>query len=148
VATWIFDATEVPIFVYTKFWINSRQVYFCCDEFRETYVTDSGNVQVLFHCSDGKLRQACYDSAVKIVLSDSSELFVRLLEDISQAVVKNLSYFFKDNWPLQDWPAKILSVNTALQERGLARGCPPRLRRRHLPATSKIGERRKSKIDI
>ena len=107
VATWIFDATEVPIFVYSKFRIDGLQVYFCCDEFRETYVTDSKKVQVLFHCSDGKLRQACYDSAVKIVLSDSSEFFVRVLHDISQAGVKNLSYFFRDKWPLQDWPAKV-----------------------------------------
>jgi len=100
VAMWIFDATEVPIFVYSKFRIDGRQVYFCCDEFRETYVTDSGKVQVLFHCSDGKLRQACYDSAVKIVLSDSSEFFVRVLHDIPQTAVKTLSYFFKDKWPL------------------------------------------------
>jgi len=107
VATLIFDATEVPIFVYSKFRIDGRPIYFCCDEYRETYVTNSGNIQVLFHCSDGKLRQACYDSAVKIVLSDSSELFVRLLQDISQAGVKNLSYFFRDKWPLQDWPAKV-----------------------------------------
>jgi len=33
---------------------------------------------------------------------------------------------------------------TALQKRGLARGCPPRLRRRHLPAASKFGEGRQS----
>jgi len=33
-----------------------------------------------------------------------------------------------------------LSASTALQEWGLARGCPPRLRRRRLPAVSKIGE--------
>jgi len=33
-----------------------------------------------------------------------------------------------------------LSVNTALRSQGLARGCPPRLRRRRIPATSKIGE--------
>jgi len=106
-ATWIFDATEVPNFVYSKFRIDGRQDYFCCDEFRETYVADSGKVQVLFHCSDGKLRQACHDSAVKIVLSDSSEFFVRVLHDISEAGVKNLSYFFKDKWPLRDWPAKV-----------------------------------------
>ena len=33
-----------------------------------------------------------------------------------------------------------LSVSTALQERGLARGCPSRLQRCLLPAVSKIGE--------
>jgi len=33
-----------------------------------------------------------------------------------------------------------LSASTALQEWGLARGCPPCLRRRRLPAVSKIGE--------
>ena len=62
---------------------------------------------MLFHCSDGKLRQSFYDSVVKIVLSDSTELFVRLLQDISQAGVNNLSYFFKDKWPLQDCSAKV-----------------------------------------
>jgi len=43
-ATWIFDATEVPVFVYNNFRMNDRQVYFCGDEFRETCGTDSGNV--------------------------------------------------------------------------------------------------------
>ena len=33
-----------------------------------------------------------------------------------------------------------LSASTALEEWGLARGCAPRLRRRRLPAASKIGE--------
>ena len=33
-----------------------------------------------------------------------------------------------------------LSASTALQELGLARGCPPCLRRRRLPAVSNIGE--------
>jgi len=33
-----------------------------------------------------------------------------------------------------------LYATTAFQEWGLARGCPPRLRRRRLPAVSKIGE--------
>jgi len=103
---WIFDATEVPIFVYEKFRMDGLGVYFCCDEFRETYVTETGNVHVLFHCSDGKLRQACCNSAVKIILLDSSELFVQLLQDIPLAVVETLSYFFKDSWPLEDWPAK------------------------------------------
>jgi len=105
-ATWIFDATEVPTFAYEKFRIDGQQVYFCCDEFRETYATGSGKVRVLFHCSDGKLRQACCDSAVKIVLLDSSELFVRLLHDVSAAVLETLSHFFEDKWPLQDWTAR------------------------------------------
>jgi hypothetical protein len=105
-ATWIFDATDVPTFVYDTFRIDGQQVYFCCDEFRETYATDSGKVQVLFHCSDGKLRQACCDSAVKIVLLDSTELFVRLLRDLSDAALKTLSHFFKDRWPLEEWAGK------------------------------------------
>ena len=114
-ATWIFDATDVRVFVYNKFQIDGQQVYFCCDEFRETYATGSGKVQVLFHCSDGKVRQACCDSAVKIVLEDSTELFVRLLRDLSEAALKTLSYFFKERWPLQDWADKKLqAIGTVL----------------------------------
>jgi len=41
------------------------------------------------------------------------------------------------SWYLCFWG---LVVSTALRKRGLARGYPPRLRRRRIPATSKIGE--------
>jgi len=41
-----------------------------------------------------------------------------------------------------------LSACTALQEWGLARGCPPCLRRCRLPATSKIGEGSLPRFDI
>jgi DNA polymerase III delta prime subunit len=70
-STWIFDATEVPLYAYNG-------IFFCTDTFRERYST-SEKVHVLFHCSDGQLRQAACDAPAKVA-GPMGTMYVRFLE--------------------------------------------------------------------
>jgi len=82
----MFNATRSLLYEYCDFMCKGKKVFFCEDHFHREY--EGG--RCFFHCSDGKIRETCCNSAVRIRLSDSQEISVRILKDVECSVIDRL----------------------------------------------------------
>jgi hypothetical protein len=106
-ATWIFDATDLPLFRYTLhddcLFVTDRWHY----EFQQ-----SGSVRVLFHCHDGELYAAVCDNVLQLSAEGGVEasetparLYARMLRRCGDEDLRGIRHFCA-KWPPASWPGQ------------------------------------------
>ena len=116
-ATWIFDATELPLYCYG---LNDNY-FFVKDKWREMF-PQSDSVKVLFHCRDKQLYAAACDRVIQLSTEhpQSQEaskqplhLYARLLQRCGEAEQRAIIFFCGSAWPPAIWKGKPLQYPQA-----------------------------------
>ena len=82
----VFNATGSVLYEYCDFLCKGKQVFFCEDQLHEEY---KGG-RCFFQCSDGKIRETCCDSVVRIRIPESHDVSVRILRDSECSLIARL----------------------------------------------------------
>jgi len=107
---YVFNATRSVLYECCVFRCKGEQVIFCEDQFHGNY----GGGCCFFHCSDGKIRETCCDSVVRIRLPESHEVLVRILKDVACSLISRLESKWTHEFTNQTLkilhPVKVMSI--------------------------------------